>query len=211
MVKVDGQAVVPSSSGGVQLKEGNYVLEVGAEGYTPERREIAVQGGQSTDVVVALQQGSAETDLDGSEDALRTDESEGSSGSLELTTPVLISGGVTLALLAGTIVTGLVAVSADNEFEDKLLQSRDTSLSNREREQAAADGRDAADRANTFATVSDVLLVGTLIGAGVTTFLLFSGSGEKEDSAPSSEEQAKLAAAPYVSPREAGFVLKGSF
>lgn len=69
------------------------------------------------------------------------------------------AGGITLALGIGSVVTGLVALGAKSEFDGK---------------NDGSDPRDAADvrsTGQTLNTVSDVLLVGAIVGAGVTAYL----------------------------------------
>ena len=84
---------------------------------------------------------------------------------------VWIAGGVTFAALMGSIVTGQLALAADREFNGDLAAVRNLSLSNTERAEAWDDGMDAADRAHTYAVVTDVLLSTAVVGAVLTTVL----------------------------------------
>jgi len=122
---------------------------------------------------------------------------------------VWISGGVTGALLIGTVITGALALGAESDFDQAVRDSNNNSLSVMQRSTARRDGLDAADSADAFALVSDVLLVGTLIGAGVTVYLLVSGSGE--ESASEQAEGARWMAAPSISSEGGGIVLRGVF
>lgn len=206
-VRVDGQPVDQVSSGPISLAEGAHILEVEAPGYAPERRQIAVRGEERTVETIAL----APTSPERSTSAIAQTDESGTTSKLHfnLTTPVLVAGGITVAILVGAIATGVLALSADSDFEDALARSRDTSLSDAERREAVQEGEDSADTANTLATVTDVLLIGTVIGAGVTTFLLFSEAGKERVNTQASRP--RLVASPFLDRNHAGVTLKGSF
>jgi hypothetical protein len=72
---------------------------------------------------------------------------------------VYIAGGATIAFGVTTLITGLLAVDARSRFDTK-NDGGDP-----------AEAQDLRDSGTTLNTVSDVFLFGTLIGAGVTTFL----------------------------------------
>jgi hypothetical protein len=74
-------------------------------------------------------------------------------------TSVYVAGGLTVALGIGSLVTGLVAVNKHSDFEETNNGTDPT---------AAEDLRSSGQTLN---TVSDILLIGTIVGAGVTTFL----------------------------------------
>jgi PEGA domain len=98
---------------------------------------------------------------------------------------VWIAGGVTFAALMGSIVTGQLALAADREFNGDLAAVRNLSLSNAQRAEAWDQGMDAADRAHTYAVVTDVLLSTALVGTALTTVLYLnhrSNSGPKVES-----------------------------
>lgn len=206
-VRIDGQPVDQVSSGPISLAEGAHVLEVEAPGYAPERRQIAVRGQDRTVETIAL----ASTSPQRSTSAVaQTDDTETwSKLHFKLTTPVLVAGGITAAILVSAIVTGVLALSADSDFEDALARSRDPSLNPAQRDEVVRDGQDSADTANTLATVTDVLLIGTVIGAGVTTFLLFTEADKERINTQASRP--RLMASPYVDRNQAGFTLKGRF
>ncbi|MCB9667617.1 MAG: hypothetical protein H6715_05845 [Myxococcales bacterium] len=208
-VRINGQPMAREDAGGsMALAEGAHVLEIDASGYLPERRQIVIRGKERTVETIALAPRPSNVP---SVVTATSDEGAiaGETLHLRLTTPVLVSGGITAALLAIAITTGALALSADSDFEHALEDARDSSLGDAQRQQAVKDGRDAADRANTLATVTDVLLVGSLIGAGVTAFLLFSEAerrpyGEKT-------EAKRVVASPYIDMHQAGLMLRGRF
>ena len=84
---------------------------------------------------------------------------------------VWLAGGVTLAALLTSIVSGQLALAADREFNGELAAVRNMQLSNVERARAWSDGMAAADRAKTFAVTTDVLLSTAVVGAVLTTVL----------------------------------------
>lgn len=87
-------------------------------------------------------------------------------------TSVYVVGGATLALGIASLITGLVAVDKRSEF-DAINDGRDPAR--------ATDVRSTGEALN---RVSDVLLVGTVIGAGVATYLYLT-----RPSAPSKRSQ----------------------
>jgi hypothetical protein len=116
--------------------------------------------------------------------------------------PTIIAAAGTGALLIGTIVTGVMALSANSEFEDYVALSTDPSLSAAQRMQARQNGLDTKSRADTLALVTDILLIGTIVAAGVTVLLFF-----LQDNGESSS--ASLNAVPVALPGGGGLVLSG--
>jgi hypothetical protein len=119
-------------------------------------------------------------------------------------TSVWIGAAVTGALAVGTVVTGLVATSKHSDFE------------------AANDGRDPdaasslKDSGQTMNLVADVMLGGTLVAAGVTTFFFVTRpSVEVEAASPASPAARRAPApralrlAPMVGTRGGGVALTG--
>lgn len=86
-----------------------------------------------------------------------------------LPTLVWLTGGATFAALMSAIVTGQLALSADREFNGDLAAVRNSSLTDTQRASAWAQGIDSADRAQSFAVATDVLLSVALAGAVLTT------------------------------------------
>jgi hypothetical protein len=127
-------------------------------------------------------------------------------GGFSLSTPTIIAGAATGALLVGTIIVGSLALGASSDFDLAVERSNDPSLSPAERSLARQDGLDAKDRADTLALVTDIMLVGTLLGAGATAFFLIQdlgSSGEERASGP------RLRLTAGATPSGAGVMLSG--
>jgi hypothetical protein len=113
-----------------------------------------------------------------------------------------VAGAVTGALLLGTIITGSLALGADSEFDDAVRDSNNPALPPAQREAARRDGLDALDRADTLALVTDILLVGTLVGAGATAYFLFTSDD-------GGDRMARLRISPTASAAGAGLIVSG--
>jgi hypothetical protein len=111
-------------------------------------------------------------------------------------TPVLIVGAVTAALAVATMVTGVMALAADADYD--YLSNR-SALTEAER----ADARDTASRADDLALVTDVLLGATALGAGITTVLLLTRERRPEPSEA-------MGASAWAGPTGAGVVVSGA-
>jgi hypothetical protein len=78
------------------------------------------------------------------------------------------------------IVTGQLALSADREFNGDLAAVRNSSLTDAQRASAWAQGIESADRAQSLAVATDVLLSLALAGTVLTTiFYLDHDSAEQ--------------------------------
>ncbi|MBX7197194.1 MAG: PEGA domain-containing protein [Sandaracinaceae bacterium] len=128
----------------------------------------------------------------------------GTGGGLRITTPVIITGAVTGAALLGTIIMGSLALSANGSFEDAVRRANDPSLTAAQQEQARVDGQGAANDARGFAVATDVFLITTIVGAGVTTALFIIAQGE-------SDQDDTVALVPVISPTTTGLVASGRF
>jgi hypothetical protein len=117
---------------------------------------------------------------------------------------VIVTGAVTAAALVGTILFGALALSANGSFENAVTRANDGSLSAADRAQARLDGEGAANDARTFALVTDVMLITTAVGAGVTTALFIIAQGE-------SDQDDTVALVPVVAPGTAGLLASGRF
>lgn len=206
-VRIDGQPFIQNDRGSISLSQGGHILEVDAVGYASERRQIAIHGKERTVETIALAPAVSKPTAEPA--TPHTNSADEGSLHFRLTTPVLVAGGVTAALLVSAIVTGVLALNADGDFDDALARSRDTNLSNEERQRAVQEGEDAADSANTLATVTDVLFVSTVIGAGVTAFLLFNEAERRPQNAQAHRNQ--FMASPYFDAHQAGLTVKGRF
>ena len=182
----------------IRMTAGSHLVEVRAEGYQSVRREFVVEGGQPAEIAIRLERGEdpvAEPLPEVTESPVvegdplpaeavaapppsepMTEEApvdDGGGGGFEITTPTIIGAAATGALLVGTVITGVLALGANSDFEDAVARSNDTSLPRGERLLARQDGEDAASRANTLSAVTDVLLVSTIVAAGATVALFF--------------------------------------
>lgn len=215
----------------IRMVSGSHVVEVRAEGYRSVRREFVVEGGQPAEIAIRLERGEdpdpaplptvTEPDQGAEGQAALPDPQPDpqpdpdpapdlvdSGGGFVLTTPTIIAGAATGALLVGTVITGILALSANGDFEDAVERSNDRSISGAERRQARADGLDAQDRANTLSTITDVLLITTIVGAGATAALFFLTQPDDEEVAAGPRIRGATAAA---TPDGGAIVLTGDF
>lgn len=132
-------------------------------------------------------------------------------GDFRITTPVWIAGGATIALGIGAAITGILALSANDDFEYNVGIAQDPSSTPGEIAIARQDGQSAADSARTLALVSDVLLITTIIGAGATTFFLITTQEGGLLGDMASEQGPTFMATPLIAPGLAGVGVSGSF
>jgi hypothetical protein len=174
---------------GVLLKVGRHQVSVALDGHETALRVIDIQSDATTELNITLPRLDAPTPMaitpqpsaapaaapaavaaaapvspPAPKPAAEPEESP-------LPASIWISGGVTFAALMGSIVTGQLALAADREFSGDLAAVRNLSLSNTQRAKAWDEGMDAADRAHTYAVITDVLLSTALVGAALTTVL----------------------------------------
>jgi tetratricopeptide (TPR) repeat protein len=96
---------------------------------------------------------------------------------------VWIAGGTTLAFAIAGTITGVLAKSAQQNFDDNRRARYDDMLTATQQEIAWSNAIDASNRAIVLAITTDVLFAGALVGAGVTTYLLLSRDGDDDVSA----------------------------
>jgi len=135
---------------------------------------------------------------------------EDDSGGLVITTPTIIVGAASGALVITAIIVGAMASGANSEFDDLAALSNDPMLSDAERSLIRRDAVDTADRATSLALVADVLGVAGLVGLGVTAVLFITSQGGSSDRATAAR-QPRLGVAPTFSRDGAGVSLHGSF
>jgi len=218
-VKVNDELPIYSTQGVILVTPGPHTVVIRKIGFLEETRNVNVEAGKTTTMLVemipmnrpTLQDPSAQ-DGAASLGASSDRQSALPSGNprFRLTTPVVVAGGVTLGFATAAVVTGILALDANSDFDSALKDSENSALSVDERESARRRGSDAANRANGLATVTDVLIGGALVGAGATVFLLFSERGSaSSEKAPS--QTAGLGLKPSFHRAGAGFVLDGRF
>jgi hypothetical protein len=120
-----------------------------------------------------------------------------------------IAWGVTGLLVAGTVVTGVLALSAKNEQEDLLKELGQTPRGTQQNLD------DARTKTQTLGTVSDILLASSIVGAGVATFFTIKSLRSSSSSSSSSSASAASEKASRPSVRGGvglgGLVLSGQF
>lgn len=214
----------------IQLPAGAHSLEVRLDGYQSVQRSFTVPGGSSLELEVVLEPGSsvvaagAAGPAEGvvaattpeaappaseaaAEPAPRSSERIASpSGQpideVSLPTHVWVLGGLSVAMLAGATITGILALGAESDFERYSTLSRDAQAPVA-KQASYDDAIDAADRADTLAVVTDVLLVGSL--ATATTAVIFAVLDDGEGSPPTT------ALAPSVGREGGSLTLSGRF
>lgn len=149
----------------------------------------------------------AQNDEPARNEALTASDTSADDGSSSNSTAIWVAGGATVAMLGGAIATGVLALSADSDFDDAVLRSNDGSLSAEVRNQAVTDGNAAADRASTLALVSDILSVGAVLGAVTTVVLFFTSKSPSDETEPATA----LRASPWLASDRAGLMLEGAF
>ncbi|MEM7606819.1 MAG: PEGA domain-containing protein [Myxococcota bacterium] len=181
---------------GIKLVAGEHRLRVESEGYAPYEQTFTLEGGGRQEVAVQLE-GAVSTEVEAPDEV---DDGEGFS----LPTPVWISAGASAALGIGAIISGVLALRSNSDFDDAVADSNDLSLGAAERARAREDGLDAKDRADRRSTAADVLGIASIAAAGTAVVLYFVLRGADED-----EPSAYVA--PAVGPNAAGVALTGSF
>jgi hypothetical protein len=188
----------------VVLATGNRVIEVALEGYSPVRREIIIAPGVATELVIELepapQEPVAAVGVVEGADHLRGEPGleepvEGGGLDLRVTTPTLIVGAASAALLVGAIITGVVALGAQSDFDEAHATATDPSVDLATRQSAYDESVDAADRADVLAIVTDILGVASAIGFGVTAYFFITDQGDDESEQASGVELSTRAVA----------------
>ena len=163
--------------GSVQLSAGRHVLRATKPGYEAFERIVEVEGGREQRVSLQLLP-DQEAIIPGPLRAAPSEVIEESAPppaeqppAASSHRPLLWAGvGTTVVFLAGFGVTGVLALKAQQDFDDAVTRTNDAMADPMSRTQARTDGFTAADRADVYATVSDVLIGGALI-AGTTTLI----------------------------------------
>jgi tetratricopeptide (TPR) repeat protein len=219
-ITVDGRSPKRApGGGGYPMVAGVHSLRVTAPGFEPLERAVDVKGGVDTqlslsltrDVVVeplaeasdpesVLDEPSANTALG----QPRVDEPIGPARSRVLLWSAV---GTTVAFAGGFAITGGLALKAQNDFDNAVVVSNDTTLDDQTRAQARADGLAADDRAHLTAMLSDVFLAGTVVAGGATLWIWL-----KDRKARRETSRTSVRAGPTVMRRGgAGFTLGGRF
>lgn len=194
----------------IPLKAGTHHLDAKHDGYEPATRDLDVKGGAVVEVALQLTEAKAAAAPivapvpapapapppapvaqpapaepapvaapAPAEPAPPEDEDLEERGP-GLSTRVWIAGGATVAVAIGATVTGLLALSAESDFnaQRQLRFSMDPNLAAGDRVAAYNAALDAADRADTLAIVTDVLIGVAVVGAGITTYFVITDANE---------------------------------
>lgn len=114
------------------------------------------------------------------------------------TTNFVVSASITGALAVGTVITGLLYLSARDEY----TQSKEAASVSEAREQQLY------DRANTLGWVNTGLLAGTVVGAGVSTYFWLA---PRFDNAPASNTTLPASGLGRIAPSGIWFGASGQF
>ena len=152
-IAIDGVPAGPSPLGEpVVAAAGRRKVTVTKPSFATASTTVDVPAGDTVEVSLALAEGSS---VEGPV--------AGTTTTAPSRTPVWIGGGVTGALLVTTVVVGIVALGAKSDL-DGVVGRLGTSQTEIDR---------ARSKVDTLAVVTDVFAIGTLVGAGVTTYLFF--------------------------------------
>lgn len=216
----------------VVLTAGSHRVVVSLNGFRTETRTVEVAGGREVNLDVRLERGAdptiaqpvnpqptfnpqqdpgqqASTQQQPTAEPVVVEGAGGdtsSGGGLHLTTPTIVVASVSAGAIVIACITGALASGANSDFDRDVARANDPSLSDADRNAAIRQGRDDASRANSLATVTDVLGIAGALGLGVAVTMFFlSGSEDHPDT------QARVVAAPMLSHDTAGIAVRGSF
>lgn len=181
-VRVDDQLVTVPPNGKLLVSAGKRKFEISKTGYKPASRTEEIAGEETREMPITLE---AELVSGSGDPVIITNKV------VEPGPPVvpIVLWSLTGALAVGTGVTGALALSSDST-----LTRLKTEPDHTEEEITSQ-----ADQASTLALVTDILLAGTIVSAGVATvftILEFTGKDEKKpDDAPAATT-VRLRAAP---------------
>ncbi len=171
-VRVDDQLVTIPPNGKLLVSAGKRKFEISKTGYKPASRSEEIAGEETRELPITLEPDSVSSTGD---PVIITN------NVVEPGPPVvpIVLWSLTGALAVGTGVTGALALSADST-----LTRLKTEPDHTEQEITSQ-----ADQASTLALVTDILLAGTIVSAGVATvftILEFTGDDAKkpDDAAP---------------------------
>jgi hypothetical protein len=217
----------------VRVTAGRHTVEVRLEGYRTETQVVEVVGGADARVSLRLARQeavatttpvtpvteptttpTAEPDPVVTEPVATTTTTtttladpapSSGGGGIRIGIPTIITASVTVAALITALVTGPLALSANDAFERDVADANDPGILPEGQEQARIDGRAHASQAQTLATVTDVMIVTTIVAAGVTTTLFIldqtSGEGDAE----------QVAIIPVFTPQAVAITASGRF
>ncbi len=190
VLAIDGEPAARGLDGRISLAAGPHRVRVTKPGYSPAERTVILQGGDLQTLRIELLPEETEFlagPVPAPEDAQEFAPSERGTraapreGRPMRTAAFTLLGTGALAGV-GAVVTGLLALKAQSDFDDAVERSNSPTLSASERAEARDSGLSASDRAEKTALVTDILTVGAVACAS-TAFVLWwfdRKQGEKE-------------------------------
>jgi tetratricopeptide (TPR) repeat protein len=181
----------------LQLEAGMHVIEVSLTGYQTQKRDLVLEGGQRTSVDITLERAGAApvaaavpapaaepttipdpsaaqpapTQAKDPESIVLASEPEDSAPRGLLPIVGWVTAGASVAMFAGAVITGQLALSAEADFEESRVVALDVAGATPiERREAYEDALNAADSADALAAASDVLLILGIAGVGATIY-----------------------------------------
>lgn len=132
-------------------------------------------------------------------------ESSGGGGGLQISWPTILAASLTGAVLITALITGPLALQANDRFNNDVSIANDPGSSASLVAEARADGESQASLARTLAAVTDVMLVASILGAAatVTLFIL--------DQTNAPQEGESVALVPVLMPNGGGIWALGRF
>jgi len=131
---------------------GEYTLSITADGYHPFEQKVTIEAGSESERTFDLEQVKVIIEPPRPPPVREVPPPPEAPSKLVL----YVGGGLTVAMLGGTVATGLIAVGKSDTFHDETKSART-------REDARTSGKN-------LALVSDALLAGTVVAAGVTAY-----------------------------------------
>ncbi len=211
---VDGEPAARGLDGRLSLSVGAHRLRVTKPGFSAAERTVFVEGdglqtvrvellSEETEFLAATPQASEPSEA-GSRELSRAEAPAARDGRPLRTTAFVLLGGSAL-MGVGAVVTGILALKAQSDFDDAVGRSRSPMLQASERADARASGLTASDRAHNTALVTDILTVGAVACAS-TAFVLWLVDRKHV------ERERRVALRPEVSPHGvARITLHGAF
>ncbi|HEX2678993.1 MAG TPA: hypothetical protein VHM19_20225, partial [Polyangiales bacterium] len=120
-------------------------------------------------------------------------------------TSVWIAGGATLAFAVAGTITGVLAKSAEKNFNDNRKARFSDQLTQAQQAQAWENANAASNRTYALAITTDVMFAGALVGAGVTIYLYVKSRHA------GAESEAQATVEPAIGPHSASLVAHGHF
>jgi len=195
-VTMDGQPLAAALLGiPTPMNPGRHLFEARAPGTLPARQEITIAEGAKQTVVLRLEPSGEPMAAQTSGSSPSTTPGTDSGSSLRpVPTGVYIGLAATGAFAVGAGVVGVLALGNKSDFEDENDGSDPTGA------------EETKNRGSTLNLVTDVLIAGAVVSAGVTAVLYFTRPTVSADRA-----SAALQISPVVLPGGAALAARGRF